>query len=89
MDEESTRGMVFLLEITNSWTRNPPEECLFRQELPAQGQGIPPKKGIPPGITSSFTLIQNSKIKMRGNSPRGNNTANANLKNLNTKTSLK
>jgi hypothetical protein len=39
-DKESIRGMVILLGITTSWTRNPPEEWLFEQELSAQRRGI-------------------------------------------------
>jgi hypothetical protein len=30
MDEEFTGGMGIPREITRSWTRDPPEECLFR-----------------------------------------------------------
>jgi hypothetical protein len=33
---ESTRGIV-IPPITSSWMMNPPEESLFRWELPAQG----------------------------------------------------
>jgi hypothetical protein len=39
---------------------------VFRQELLAQRQGTHPRKGIPPGITSLFTWIQDCKIKIRG-----------------------
>jgi hypothetical protein len=88
--------MVILPGITTSWTRNLPEEWLFRRELPAHGRGIHlknvysamnyqlsgkesttgmgfrrklpayrrgihPRKGIPPGITCSSTLIQTGK----------------------------
>jgi hypothetical protein len=70
MDKEQTGGMVIPPGITSSWTRNPTEECLFHRELPAQGQGIHPRKGIPPEITSSFTLIQTGKIKMRRKSSK-------------------
>jgi hypothetical protein len=41
------------------------EFCL---ELPGHSQGIHPRKEIPPGMTSSFTLIRADKIKMRGKS---------------------
>jgi hypothetical protein len=87
--------------ITNSWTRNPPKECLFHRESPAQGLGIHRRNGIPQGSTNSVTLIQTGKIKMRGNPLNSNNsrismqlsifyTANAKcLNNLNTKTSFK
>jgi hypothetical protein len=37
----------------------------FRRELLAHRQGIHPRKRIPLGITSSFTLIQTGKIKIR------------------------
>jgi hypothetical protein len=40
----------------------------FHQELPAHRRGIPPKKGIPAGITCLFTRIQAGKIKTRGKS---------------------
>jgi hypothetical protein len=43
----------------------------FRQELLAQGQEIHPRNMIPPGITSSWKLIQTGKIKMC--KKRGNN----------------
>jgi hypothetical protein len=32
--------MANLPGITTSWTRNPPKECLFRREIPAQERGI-------------------------------------------------
>jgi hypothetical protein len=38
------------------------------QELPPHRQGIHPRKGIPPGITNSYTWIQAGKIKIRGKS---------------------
>jgi hypothetical protein len=82
-----TGYMAILLRITSSWTRNSPEEWLFRRKLPAHEQriyrkngyytgncqlrdeestggmgfcrklpaciqGIQPRNGIPPGITS-------------------------------------
>jgi hypothetical protein len=40
MDEESTEGMVILLGITSSWTRNPQEEWLFCWELTAHRREI-------------------------------------------------
>jgi hypothetical protein len=40
-------------EISSSWTRNPPEERLFRRERLAQGQGIHRINGIPQGNISS------------------------------------
>jgi hypothetical protein len=40
----------------------------FCRELPPHEQGIQPRKGIPPGIISSFTQIQAGKIKMHGKS---------------------
>jgi hypothetical protein len=58
--------------------RNPPEDFFFCWELLSHGHGIHskneilpgihPKKGIPPGFTSSWALIQTVKIKMRGKS---------------------
>jgi hypothetical protein len=44
--------------------KKPSEEWLFRWEIPAQMT----VKGIPPGITSSFILIQTDKIKICGKS---------------------
>jgi hypothetical protein len=85
----------------HSWTKNPPEEWLFRWELPAHRRGIHSRIGIPPGITSSLTLNQDGKMKIAKNPPNGNNsrisnskpsnyTANVNFKKpLNTKTLLK
>jgi hypothetical protein len=35
----------------------------FHQELLAPGQGIHWKKGIPPGITNSWTWFETTKIK--------------------------
>jgi hypothetical protein len=72
----------------------------FRRELPALKRGIHPRKGILPGITSLFTQIRASKIKMRRKSFEQQqfqdqqlqflSTDNADFfKNLNTKTSLK
>jgi hypothetical protein len=46
----------------------------FSRELPVHRRGIHPRKGIPPGITSSFTLILTDMIEMRGNPPSGNNS---------------
>jgi hypothetical protein len=71
----------------------------FCRELPPHGQGIHPRKGIPPGITT-FTHIQAGKIKMHRKSFELKQfqaqqlqilyTDNANFfKNLNMKTSLK
>jgi hypothetical protein len=60
--------MGILPVITTSWTRNPPEEWLFRRELPAHERGIHRRNVIPPGITSSFTLIQAGEIKLRAKS---------------------
>jgi hypothetical protein len=40
----------------------------FCRELPAHGQGIHARKGIPPGTTSLFTRNQAGKIKSRGKS---------------------
>jgi hypothetical protein len=37
----------------------------FRQELPAHRREIYLKNGIPPGISSFFTLTQTGKIKIR------------------------
>jgi hypothetical protein len=54
--------LAILLGITSLKTRNPSEEWLFRRELPAQGLGSHWRNGFPPGITSSWMLIQ---IKMR------------------------
>jgi hypothetical protein len=39
-----------------------------RRELLSDRRGIHPRKGIPLGINSSFTLIQTGKIKIRGKS---------------------
>jgi hypothetical protein len=47
MDEESTEGMVILPGIARSLMRNPPEECLFRRELPHKGRGFHQMNGIP------------------------------------------
>jgi hypothetical protein len=40
----------------------------FRRESPDYRRGIHPRKGIPPGIASLFTRIQDGKIKIRGKS---------------------
>jgi hypothetical protein len=47
------------------------EDWLFRRELPAQRRGIHPKNGIPPGITSSWTLNQTGKKKICEKSSEG------------------
>jgi hypothetical protein len=39
-------------------------QWVSRQELPAEGQEIHPRNMIPPGITSSWKLIQTRKRKM-------------------------
>jgi hypothetical protein len=42
----------------------------FRRELLAHRRGIHQRKGIPPGITSSFRLIQTGKIKSKDQNSR-------------------
>jgi hypothetical protein len=54
-EDESTGGMVIPQGITSSWTRNSPEEWLFRRNLPAQGRVTHRRNGIPQEITSSQT----------------------------------
>jgi hypothetical protein len=66
----STGWIVILPGITSSLTRNLPEEWFFRQEIPAQGQEIHPKNGIPLGITNSWKLIQTGEIKMHEKSSK-------------------
>jgi hypothetical protein len=48
------------------------KEWFFRRELLAQRLEIHPRNGILPGITSSWKLIQASKIKMYKKSSNGN-----------------
>jgi hypothetical protein len=57
MNEESFGGMVMPM-------RNPPEECLFRQKLPAQRLGI---HRILPEITSSKTRNSREEWDSVGN----------------------
>jgi hypothetical protein len=45
MDKESIKGMVIPPGIIHCWTRNPPEEWLFRQELPTNRRGIDQRNG--------------------------------------------
>jgi hypothetical protein len=68
--------MVIPPGITSSWTRKLPEEGLFRRELLAHRRGIHPRNGIPPGITSSGTLIQTVKFKIREKSSSGSAAPN-------------
>jgi hypothetical protein len=65
--------MFISQRIASSGTRNPPEELDSSGESPAQRHVILPRKGIQPGISSSFALIQSGKIKKRGNPPNGGN----------------
>jgi hypothetical protein len=60
---------VILPEFTSSKTRNPPEEWLFRRELPAKGLGGYRKNGFLLLITSSETRNLPEELNSAGNHP--------------------
>jgi hypothetical protein len=71
MHKESHEKIVIPPGMTSLRTRYSPSERYFRRELPAHIDEEPTGgMVILPEITSSWTLIQTGKIKIRGENPK-------------------